>query len=205
MRTAEDVIKRLQWDVVDGAMHGFSVGYLDRFLGVIEEPFESREGLWRDVPQHRIQWFKYGGATIWEKETRTDFVFGTANGNGKRLPEVVCEVNAAISASEDDPSASDADADADAAATSSSSSLSAPSLPSADATTVADPCATLGRSRAPSSASTDSTAWDGATAAADASPSYAMETAAPYADSTAVTGGDSFQWADTSWADDGLA
>lgn len=95
MRTAEDVIKRLEWDILDHAVHGFTVGYLDRFLGVMEESLESRDGMWREVPQHRIAWFKYGGTVIWDKESRTDFVFGTANGEGKRLPAIVSEVNAA--------------------------------------------------------------------------------------------------------------
>ena len=60
MKTAEDVIKRIMWD---SNLHAddFSVGYLDRFLGVLEKSFGAFS--WEDlasvdctvlaIPKHR--------------------------------------------------------------------------------------------------------------------------------------------------------
>uniref|UniRef100_H3AYG4 Leukocyte receptor cluster member 9 n=2 Tax=Latimeria chalumnae TaxID=7897 RepID=H3AYG4_LATCH len=95
MKTAEDVIHRLQWDA--GLPKGaFSVGYLDRFLGIIEKPFEAFS--WEDlasvdhtvlaVPKHRIQYFKYKERVVWEKATRTDHVFGSTGG-GMTILDIV--------------------------------------------------------------------------------------------------------------------
>jgi len=65
IKTAEDVIKRLQLDPMLPKEY-FVIGYIDRFLGVIEESFTTF--CWEDlasvdndvlaIPQHRIQYFK---------------------------------------------------------------------------------------------------------------------------------------------------
>ncbi|GFY37539.1 leukocyte receptor cluster member 9 [Trichonephila inaurata madagascariensis] len=84
MKTASDVISRLLWDdSMD--QNKFSVGYLDRFDGIIEKPFTSLD--WRDpsivdnhtlaLPKHRIQYFKYLSRKVWDKRNRTDIVFGS--------------------------------------------------------------------------------------------------------------------------------
>ncbi|XP_052003719.1 leukocyte receptor cluster member 9 [Xyrauchen texanus] len=86
MRTADDVISRILWDTsVDPA--DFMVGHLDRFLGVLERPFS--EFSWDAqvcdcdfseelaLPRHRIQYFSYKGQRVWDKESRTDRVFGS--------------------------------------------------------------------------------------------------------------------------------
>ncbi|KAG7475962.1 hypothetical protein JOB18_041516 [Solea senegalensis] len=86
MRTADDVISRIQWDPTVDASE-FVVGYLDRFLGVVERPF--CEFNWDTnpcdcdysselaLPRHRIQYFTYRGHRIWDRHTRTDRVFGS--------------------------------------------------------------------------------------------------------------------------------
>merc|ERR1712038_1051811 len=84
MKTAEDVIKRLQWDPMLPKEH-FVIGYIDRFLGVIEESFTTFS--WEDlasvdydvlaIPQHRIQYFKYKSEKVWDKTNRMDLVFGS--------------------------------------------------------------------------------------------------------------------------------
>ena len=84
MRTAEDVINRIKWDEMLPE-ESFTVGYLDRFLGVQEEPFSTFS--WEDlaaadydvlaIPQHRIQYFKYKTEKVWEKSERLDLVFGS--------------------------------------------------------------------------------------------------------------------------------
>ena len=84
MKTAADVIKRLQWDE-QLPQEIFTIGYLDRFLGIVEEKFSNFS--WEDlasadydtlaIPQHRIQYFKYKTEKVWEKTTRLDIVFGS--------------------------------------------------------------------------------------------------------------------------------
>lgn len=86
MRTADDVISRILWDpVVDSSE--FVVGYVDRFLGVLERPFN--DFTWDTnpcdcdysaelaLPRHRIQYFTYRGHRVWDRHTRTDRVFGS--------------------------------------------------------------------------------------------------------------------------------
>lgn len=86
MRTADDVISRILWDnsVVSSE---FVVGYVDRFLGVLERPFDDFN--WDTnpcdcdyttelaLPRHRIQYFTYRGLRVWDRHTRTDRVFGS--------------------------------------------------------------------------------------------------------------------------------
>ncbi|XP_064154022.1 leukocyte receptor cluster member 9 isoform X1 [Anguilla rostrata] len=89
MRTADDVISRILWDPsLDPT--DFSVGYLDRFLGVLERPFS--EFSWDTdicscdyseelaLPRHRFQYFTYRGRRVWDRESRMDGVFGSTGG-----------------------------------------------------------------------------------------------------------------------------
>ncbi|XP_042327269.1 leukocyte receptor cluster member 9 [Sceloporus undulatus] len=102
MKTAEDVISRLLWDPQVPA-ECFSIGYLDRFLGVVEQPFTAFS--WENlasvgpgvlaIPKHRIQYFKYGTRVVWDKVSRTDDVFGST-GSGRTILEVIKEEDQAI-------------------------------------------------------------------------------------------------------------
>lgn len=84
MKTAEDVIKRIQWDS-NLPQDEFVVGYIDRFLGIQEKYFTSFS--WEDiasvdysvlaVPKHRIEYFKYKDVKVWDKPRRIDNVFGS--------------------------------------------------------------------------------------------------------------------------------
>ncbi|TNN81049.1 Leukocyte receptor cluster member 9 [Liparis tanakae] len=86
MRTADDVISRILWDSSADATD-FVVGYVDRFLGVLERPFEDFN--WDTdpcdcdyttelaLPRHRIQYFAYRGHRVWDRHSRTDRVFGS--------------------------------------------------------------------------------------------------------------------------------
>ena len=84
MKTADDVIKRLQWDPMLPQEY-FVIGYIDRFLGVVEENFttfswENLASVDYDVlviPQHRIQYFKYKTEKVWDKTQRLDIVFSS--------------------------------------------------------------------------------------------------------------------------------
>nr|XP_005157957.1 leukocyte receptor cluster member 9 isoform X1 [Danio rerio] len=86
MRTADEVISRIIWDAsVDP--DDFIVGHLDRFLGVLERPFSDFS--WDTqvcdcdfseelaLPRHRIQYFSYKGQRVWDRDSRTDRVFGS--------------------------------------------------------------------------------------------------------------------------------
>lgn len=81
MKEANEVIHRIQWDP-DLNPEEFVVGYLDRFVGVIEKPFS--DFAWKDIsvgalsiPQHRIQYFKFRGDIVWDKVQNFDNVFGS--------------------------------------------------------------------------------------------------------------------------------
>ncbi|KAI3361095.1 hypothetical protein L3Q82_013295, partial [Scortum barcoo] len=86
MRTADDVISRILWDTSVDASE-FVVGYVDRFLGVLERPFNDFN--WDTnpcdcdystelaLPRHRIQYFTYRGHRVWDRHSRTDRVFGS--------------------------------------------------------------------------------------------------------------------------------
>ncbi|XP_003127477.2 leukocyte receptor cluster member 9 [Sus scrofa] len=91
LRTAAAVIQRIRWDPrLDPA--DFSVGYIDRFLGVREEPFLSF--CWDEplaalgpgvlaVPQHRVRYFRFRGSLVWDRASRTDLVFGSGLATGR--------------------------------------------------------------------------------------------------------------------------
>ncbi|KAM4825472.1 leukocyte receptor cluster member 9 [Thomomys bottae] len=90
LRTAAAVIQRIRWDPrLDPA--DFSVGYVDRFLGVREEPFGAF--CWDEplaalgpgvlaVPQHRVRYFRFRGRLVWDRASRTDLVFGSGSAAG---------------------------------------------------------------------------------------------------------------------------
>ncbi|KAL4226768.1 hypothetical protein ACF0H5_014747 [Mactra antiquata] len=84
MKTAADVIKRIQWDE-NVNKDDFIVGYMDRIVGLVEKSFSAFT--WEDlasvdmfalaIPQHRIQYFKYKTEKVWDKNDRLDNVFGS--------------------------------------------------------------------------------------------------------------------------------
>ncbi|CAF0975954.1 unnamed protein product [Rotaria sp. Silwood1] len=99
MKTAEDVISRIEWDdLLDKRF--FRVGYIDRFLGLQEKSFNDfdfkvdlstisdRHSNILAIPKHRIQYFKYNNEIVWDKETRTDVMFGST-GNQQTIYDVI--------------------------------------------------------------------------------------------------------------------
>lgn len=50
----------------------FAVGYLDRFLGILEIP--ATEFYSSEIPKHRIQYFKKGADIVWDRRTRIDLI-----------------------------------------------------------------------------------------------------------------------------------
>lgn len=84
MKIVSDVILRIKWDV-ELSLKDFIVGYLDRFVGIMEKYFEDFS--WDDfvlvdyfvdlvISRYRIQYFKYLEEIVWDKRERIDKVFG---------------------------------------------------------------------------------------------------------------------------------
>lgn len=114
MRTADEVISRILWDSSVDASE-FVVGYVDRFLGVLERPFcdfnwdtnpcDCDYTTELALPRHRIQYFTYKGHRVWDRHTRTDRVFGSTGQSlappfgkeeevkGKRRPNFIYKQN----------------------------------------------------------------------------------------------------------------
>jgi len=94
MRTATDVISRIQWDP-ELLETDFVIGYSDRFLGIIEE---FAEFCWEDIstvgqdilaiPKHRIQYFKYKNNIVWDRRVQLDNFFGS-RGEGTTIHDLV--------------------------------------------------------------------------------------------------------------------
>merc|ERR1719263_1335576 len=102
MRTALEVIRRLEWDPACCAA-AVVVGYHDRILGeIVEKPLDafSRWGaieLAGDdelaIPQHRVIYFKSGDAIVWDKRRiydgcRLDGVYGSTGHAKVDLSEI---------------------------------------------------------------------------------------------------------------------
>ncbi|ESP02496.1 hypothetical protein LOTGIDRAFT_138311 [Lottia gigantea] len=95
MKTADDVIKRIQWDS-DLPQGDFLIGYQDRFEGIKEKYFSAFS--WEDIasvdydelaiPKHRIEYFKYKELKVWDKLSRLDNIFGSV-GSGKKITDVI--------------------------------------------------------------------------------------------------------------------
>ena len=108
MKTAAEVIKRIQWDEgVD--KEEFVEGYMDRLTGLEEKAFT--DFTWEDlasvdqyclaIPQHRIQYFRYRDEKVWDKNERLDNVFGST-GSKLTLPDTVQRYHAARMEKDDD-------------------------------------------------------------------------------------------------------
>lgn len=126
LRTAGDVRKRIQWDESLQREH-FTIGYLDRFEGIVEKPFT--DFVWKDladaelddlaIPEHRIHYFKYKERKVWDKDLRLDYVFGSA-GNTKNIMQIITESQEEEGIQNDDLDDEDSDSEGDIVVVSSS-------------------------------------------------------------------------------------
>jgi hypothetical protein len=100
MKPVEDVISRIEWDNRLDKRY-FRVGYIDHFLGLQEKPFNDfdfkidltttitdRHTNILSIPKQRIQYFKYANEIIWDKESRTDLMFGST-GSQQTIYDVI--------------------------------------------------------------------------------------------------------------------
>eukprot|EP00986_Skeletonema_menzelii_P019899 scaffold29533_cov166-Skeletonema_menzelii.AAC.4 len=97
----KEVLRRIQWDPTLPAS-SFSVIHYDRVEDTLcETPFEAQNdsisGKERmfvfALPEHRIEAVKYLDRVVWNKELRLDAVFGSMNGKGETIDEVVKNYN----------------------------------------------------------------------------------------------------------------
>ena len=58
MKTALDVIKRIQWDEMMPP-ESFTIGYLDRFIGLVEDEFSKFSNWGNLVSLKSFKWHKY--------------------------------------------------------------------------------------------------------------------------------------------------
>jgi len=66
---SDHVYHRILWDKKFNKEE-FSVGYEDRFLGILEIPFVEFN-LKTDIPMHRIKFFKRNGEIVWDRVQKT--------------------------------------------------------------------------------------------------------------------------------------
>jgi uncharacterized protein (UPF0248 family) len=94
---AGEILRRIQWDhsLVES---DFSIMYYDRVDDKLEEismdapntSISSKEKKFvLAVPEHRIAMIKYKERTVWDRAKRIDFVFGSVNGNGETIDQVM--------------------------------------------------------------------------------------------------------------------
>ncbi|KAL7544854.1 hypothetical protein ACHAWF_008218 [Thalassiosira exigua] len=93
----KEVLRRIQWDLTLPSS-SFSIVHYDRVEdSLCETPFEApndsisgkEERFVFALPEHRIEGVKYLERTVWDKEMRLDCVFGSMNGNGETIDQVI--------------------------------------------------------------------------------------------------------------------
>ena len=119
MKTAMDVVKRIQWDR-NLPRDQFIVGYIDRMEGLKEKYFDAFS--WEDIasvdytvlaiPKHRIQYFKYKLEIVWDKRSRLDNVFGST-GSKITIYDVIAKEGIKTNAGEHDENLNDDDENLD--------------------------------------------------------------------------------------------
>jgi hypothetical protein len=99
MKTIEDVIARIEWDTRLDKRY-FRIGYIDHFLGLQEKPYNDfdfkidlstindQQTNISALSKYRIQYFKYINEIIWDKESRTDLIFGST-GSQQTIDDVI--------------------------------------------------------------------------------------------------------------------
>ncbi|KAF2138294.1 uncharacterized protein K452DRAFT_311656 [Aplosporella prunicola CBS 121167] len=87
LRPAADILDRLRWDAALGGAAAYTVGYHDRFDGIVEISLDA----WRTdstdddfIPLHRVSYVKRkrDDHIVWWREGRRDELFGSGCGGG---------------------------------------------------------------------------------------------------------------------------
>jgi len=78
MRPADEIFMRLKWDSDCSVQPpaNVTIGYEDRFLGILETTIGEFEHPDADIPFHRIRYFKTRdtGHVFWDRRTRVDLL-----------------------------------------------------------------------------------------------------------------------------------
>jgi len=71
--SAEQIFNKIRWDPkYDTSM--FTVGYLDRFIGVMEMSFDKFIVNPDPIPFHRIYFFKLNDQIVWDREKKINLL-----------------------------------------------------------------------------------------------------------------------------------
>ena len=93
----KEVLRRIQWDPTL-ASSSFTILHYDRVENSIcttpfDAPNDSISGKETQfvfaLPEHRIVGVKYMDRTVWDKERKLDLVFGSMNGNGITIDQII--------------------------------------------------------------------------------------------------------------------
>jgi len=93
----KEVLRRIQWDPTLPSS-SFTIIHYDRVEDNLSEtPFDAPNNSITGketqfvfaLPEHRIEGVKYLDRTVWDKERRLDCVFGSMNGNGETIDQVI--------------------------------------------------------------------------------------------------------------------
>mmetsp|Transcript_4240 Transcript_4240/g.3561 ORF Transcript_4240/g.3561 Transcript_4240/m.3561 type:complete len:86 (+) Transcript_4240:345-602(+) len=66
---ADHIYDRILWDE-KLKPEDFTIGYEDRFLGILEISFNEFSMKKNDIPTHRIQYFKKDGEIAWDRKKK---------------------------------------------------------------------------------------------------------------------------------------
>jgi uncharacterized protein (UPF0248 family) len=69
VKSQKDILDRIRWDTTLEE-EDFVIGYLDRFLGIIESPLAAHD--FGEIPLHRIYYFKYRGTVVFDRKTKVN-------------------------------------------------------------------------------------------------------------------------------------
>lgn len=92
-----EVLRRIKWDTSLNT-NDFTIQYFDRIEEKIhqcnfDQPNDSVKGKEEmfvfAIPEHRIQTILFRKRIVWDKESRLDCVFGSMNGNGETIYDVI--------------------------------------------------------------------------------------------------------------------
>lgn len=93
----KEVLRRIKWDDTLPSS-SFTILYYDRVQDTLcEAPFDApndsisgkETSFVFALPEHRIEAVKYRDRTVWDKEMRLDCVFGSMNGNGVTIDQII--------------------------------------------------------------------------------------------------------------------
>ncbi len=93
----KEVLRRIKWDDTIPSS-SFTILYYDRVQDTLcEAPFDApndsisgkETSFVFALPEHRIEAVKYRERTVWNKEMRLDYVFGSMNGNGTTIDQII--------------------------------------------------------------------------------------------------------------------